>query len=113
MTVFTSTRTATTFTAGEHAPSAVEVHTGAQVVNQYGNIALQGLVIDPGDRMSQIELDTSVEPPVLRLENVFVTALFGDTDSNGKFVQSGHELNQTSQRVSGDYAGPGSELKLT
>lgn len=111
--VYTSTRTSTTFTAGEFAPNASEAFDGAIIVNELGNLAITELVADPNDRDSHIELDSSVEPPVLRLKNVLATLQFGDTDSSGEFTQQTFSPNQMTQKVNGDYVGPESELKLT
>jgi len=109
---YTYTRASTTFTAGESAPSAVEVSEGAQIVNQYDNIALQEFTIDSTDRESSMELDMTVEPPTLRLNNVIASALFGYVNAEGAFVQSTSTPNAMEQRVTGDYSGPGSELHI-
>lgn len=111
--VYTSTRTSTTFTASEHAPTATEVFEGAPVVNRYGNLALTDLVTDPNDRESNIELDTSVEPPALRLKNVLATVQFGNIAAGGEFAQQTYFPNQMTQKVNGDYTGPDSTLRLT
>jgi hypothetical protein len=110
---YTFTRTSTTFIAGERAPSAVEAHEGAAIVNRYGNIALHGLEIDSDNRESSIVLDTSTEPPVLRLKNVLASISFGNVNSIGEFVQLTSQPNQMMQKVNGEYSGPDSELLLT
>ncbi|HEY1085314.1 MAG TPA: hypothetical protein VGE34_01135 [Candidatus Saccharimonadales bacterium] len=101
------------FTAADHVPSASEVFDGAIVVNNFGNIALSGAVVDPTDTSSRLELDTSVEPPILRMNNVLMSTLFGYwSEDESQFVQYDHEANQGEHIVSGDYTGPGSVLDL-
>ncbi|MGV9001929.1 MAG: hypothetical protein ACOH18_03145 [Candidatus Saccharimonadaceae bacterium] len=110
---YTYTRTATTFTAGEQAPSAVEVFEGAPIVNHFGSIALSNFEVDPNSYASSIELDLTVEPPILRLKGVLALAQFGGVSPDGEFAKNTFSPNQMLQRVSGDYSGPGSNLSLT
>jgi len=103
----------TIFTAADHVPSPVEVMEGASIVNNFGNIALSGIVVDPTNPLSKVELDTSIDPPVLRMNNVLMSTLFGHwSEDEGRFVQYDNEANQGEHIVSGNYAGPGSVLHL-
>lgn len=105
--------TRTRFLVGEGAPNASEADAGELVPNVYGNIALKGFMSDPLDSNSEVRLDTSVEPPVLHLNNALTTTLFGYTnEKTGEFVNYTHELPSAVHIVSGQYAGPGSELDL-
>ena len=101
------------FTAADHAPSAIDAHDGMPIVNNYGNIALKEIVVDPLNPRSIVELDETVEPPVLRLRNVMMSTLFGYFDEDKQeFVQHENEMNQGEHIVSGDYTGPGSLLDI-
>ena len=104
----------TYFTAGEHSPSPTDAFNseGRLIVGTSGMIALKGFMVDPFVRGSEVTLDESVEPPVLRLRKAMTSTLFGDQRPNGEFVQWTNEMNQGEHIVSGDYVGPGSELEL-
>lgn len=107
-------KTITSFIVGEGAPSAAEAMAGKKIPNNFGNIALVGFIADPYDPESEVELDTTVKPPVLRLNNALAATLFGYTDDKtGNFVKYTHEMPQGHHIVSGDYDGqPGSKLRL-
>jgi hypothetical protein len=116
MYIMVSTRTRVTeiFIAGEKAPSAEEVFKGeSEIVNQFGNIALKDFRVDELGHGSEVCLDESVQPPVLRLKNAMATVAFGFTDAKtGEFNVFGHELSYADHPVSGTYKGPGSKLEL-
>ena len=109
---YTYTRTGVTFIAGERAPGAKEALNGEVVANDLGNTALQGFRVDPLNRVSEVRLDLTGEPPVLHLREALTTALFGETDANDQFVEFENELSRSEREVSGTYTGPGSELYI-
>ena len=101
------------FLVGESAPNAVDAEAGEKVLNNYGNIALQGFIADPLDPTSEVRLDTTVEPPVLHLNKALTRTLFGYTNKGtSEFVQYNHELPHAHHIVSGVYSGPNCELEL-
>lgn len=102
----------TYFVAGEHAPSAIEAFEGKAIVDQYGNIALKGFIVDPLTPESEVSLDVSVEPPILHLRKVMASTLFGELNQRGEFQQWSHEMNQGEHILSGDYTGPQSVLEI-
>lgn len=105
----TYTRTALIFKTGETAPSAEEViGNEGLIVNNHGNVAL-GEFVEDGETTV---LDRTTEPPTLHLKDAGAVALFGYTDENGEFVQNETELNSNPTKVTGVYAGPGSQLQI-
>jgi len=109
----TRTRTYTIFTAGEAAPDPREALGGSLVPNELGNIALTGFRVNQLNPRSEVNLDLTVEPPVLHLRDAITTAIFGYTDeSKGEFVENDNELSRSEREITGTYTGPGSELKI-
>jgi hypothetical protein len=110
---YTSTRTANIFTAGESAPSP-ENAISALVPNQLGNLALDGFSVDNRNPRSKVELDSTVEPPVLVLNEAVTNILSGYFDTeNGGFVPFASTYQFVDKHtVSGEYSGPGSQLSL-
>lgn len=104
----TRTRTYTRFLVGEDAPDAVEVSKGASVPNHLGNIALRLNTTDP----RLVEIDMTVVPPALHLREAPVALLFGETGPDGKFVQYDNELSRRQSIATGEYIGPGTELRI-
>jgi hypothetical protein len=103
---YTSTRTVARFVAGESAPSPADALAGNPIVNQFGNIALLDLQEDG----RTVILDTTVEPPVLRLSRAVVSAAMGYLESDGSFTSTGNYALRA--EVSGNYTGPQSTLDL-
>jgi hypothetical protein len=106
---YTHTRASNTFTAGESAPSAKEaLNIDSLIVNQFGNIAVQGFQEDG----VSVRLDATVEPPVLYLAEAATTALLGGVNPDGAFVRYGNEFDTRSVTVTGQYTWPGSEIRI-
>ena len=102
------------FITSEQSPSPDDVVEGyAVIVNVTGNLALSDFREDPENLLSSVELDTSVEPPVLRLYQANATSIIGRTNPvNGEFVPSQQRHRLGVRLVSGTYAGPNSALDV-
>ena len=115
---YTYTRTSTIFTAGEKAPSVRELFSAEAkplIPNDFGNMALTGFAIDRRNPHSKIEVDMTVEPPVMHLTEALSNVVMGYSDESGSFIlqERGSDYPVVPRAtVSGDYSGPGSELEL-
>ncbi len=104
----------TTFTVAERAPTAAEAYNGEIIPNQYGNIAIKGFIIDPLNPNSSLELDETVDPPVLKLKHVLASTIYGYTEkTSSEFIRHENEMNQSEHLVSGEYNGPNSILIIS
>lgn len=113
MDTYTYTHTRTIFQAGETAPVATDIAPDprtAIIPNAFGNLALTNLRVQDGNRHSSITLDLFAEPPILKLRNVDTTVQMGFIDPEGTFQAMGGAHSEFTQTVTGDYAGPHSEL---
>ena len=102
------------FETSVHGPSAAEAYEGDPIIEENQAWAIKDFTVDPYNPDSSIELDTAVEPPVLKLRSALASLAYGAYDpENREYVSftfiDGDELHV----VNGDYAGPGSRLELT
>ena len=98
------------FTAHDTAPNAEEAYNGVLIPDALGIHALRSYY--HGSEFAV--LDTSTEPPTLRFEEAPVEYIEGSLYSaEGKFEPYGDSDSVHLFQVTGEYTGPGSELKAT